>query len=222
MTATFIDSSDPSSRRQPGAVLLRNISWRTYQALLEEVGDDPLHLTYDNGLLEIEVPSDLHERLTELVGALAETVLVATDVEFQPLGSKTWNKGRLRGIEADKCYYITNVDAIAEREVIDLRVDPPPDLAIETEVSEPLVDKVKIYGALGVPELWRVSVSGQVRLFQLDRKRRYQPITRSLAIPQLDDETLTSHTRLLRPLGLFLHSRVLRVFRKWLASQDIS
>ena len=37
---------------------------------------------------------------------------------------------------------------------LDLTVDPPPDLAIEVDISRSSIDKLGIYADLGVPELW--------------------------------------------------------------------
>jgi Uma2 family endonuclease len=221
MTATLVEPSRVQTAQEPGGiVLLRHISWDLYETLLEEVGDEPVHLTYDDGFLEIEVPSDLHERLTELVGAMAETVMTAADVEFQPVGSRTWKRmAPLKGIQADKCYYIASVSLIRDRVESDKTTDPPPDLAIETEVAAPLLDKLKIYAALGVPEVWRVNASGDVRLLRLNQQGAYEPMPRSLALPQLDSHVLTTYARLLKPLGSLLHSEVLRQFRKWLQSQ---
>jgi len=200
--------------------LLRHISWDVYESLLSEIGDEPVHLTYDDGFLEIEVPSDLHERLTELLGAMAETVMTAVDLDFQPVGSRTWKRmAPLKGIQADKCYYIASVSLIRDRVESDQTTDPPPDLAIETEVAAPLLDKLKIYSALGVPEVWRVAASGEVRMLWLNPQGVYESMSRSLALPQVDSHVLTTYARLLKPLGSLLHSEVLRQFRKWLASR---
>ena len=39
---------------------------------------------------------------------------------------------------------------------IDLRRDPPPDLALEIDVTHSSLDRLAIYAALGVPEVWRL------------------------------------------------------------------
>ena len=39
-------------------------------------------------------------------------------------------------------------------------VDPPPDLAIETEVSRSVVRKLGIYASIGIPEVWRWRKTG--------------------------------------------------------------
>lgn len=41
------------------------------------------------------------------------------------------------------------------KETITLLVDPPPDLAIEVDSTSSSLDRMGIYAALGVPEVWR-------------------------------------------------------------------
>jgi Uma2 family endonuclease len=59
-----------------GDVVLPNISWQTYQAMLDDIGDRSfVRLVYDLGVLEIRMPSDIHEAINRLlariVGVLA-------------------------------------------------------------------------------------------------------------------------------------------------------
>jgi Uma2 family endonuclease len=67
---------------------------------------------------------------------------------------------------------------------LDFTVDPPPDLAIEIDVSRSSVPRQPVYAALGVPELWRFN--GQT-LTVLHRREsgEYEPAESSLALPSL-------------------------------------
>jgi len=206
--------------REPGRFLLTNVSWEGYEKLLDEIGDHAVRMVYDNGNLEFESPTELHERLTELVGALAQTALEVADIDFEPLGSTTWRRRpRAKGLEADKCYYIQSLPLIQDQAEIDLTRDPPPDLGIETEITSPLLDKVAVYAGLGVPELWCVSETGNVQIQLLSSTRKYEPVEYSVAIPFLNDEVLSRFTKLLRPIGTMPHSRVVKQFRQWLEKQ---
>ena len=51
---------------------------------------------------------------------------------------------------------------------LDLRTDPPPDLAIEVEVGSSLSGTADVYQRLGVPDLWRARADASCDLFQLD------------------------------------------------------
>src|SRR5919112_2931639 len=58
-------------------VLLRNISWETYERLLDERGDSRVpRLAYDRGDLEIMSPSSEHESVAYFVAVLAEEMRV--------------------------------------------------------------------------------------------------------------------------------------------------
>ena len=50
-----------------------------------------------------------------------------------------------------------NTSPMWNKTKINFKVDPPPDLAIEVEVTCKLSDKIDIYAAFRVPELWRWS-----------------------------------------------------------------
>lgn len=41
------------------------------------------------------------------------------------------------------------------KQTIDLATDPPPDLVVEIDLTPPSLDKLPIYAALGIPEVWR-------------------------------------------------------------------
>jgi Uma2 family endonuclease len=87
-----------------------------------------------------------------------------------------------RGLEADECYWIANGTLVRGKDEIDLSVDPPPDLALEVEVSNNLVPKLPIYQALGVPEVWHWRDNSLVVL-TLDAKRNYAQQIDSIALP---------------------------------------
>ena len=216
---TMAPTAPSSAPRQPGTVVLRNISWRTYQSLLAEVGDEPVHLTYNEGLLEIELPPERHEQLKAAVRTLVEHALRAFRTRFEPLGSTTWDRADLlKGIEADECYYVQNEAAVRGRRPIDLAVSPPPDLALEVEVTLSAVDKLAIYGALGVPEVWRVREDGTTLVLVRGADGAYAPADRSRAIPLLPPAVVTALLRRLEPVGTLTYFDLLTEFDTWLAT----
>src|SRR5437870_8588224 len=101
-------------------------------------------------------PTFNHERCKRKVGRVIETLAEETNRPIVSGGSTTFRREDLeRGLEPDDCFYLANVAAILGKEEIDLRFDPPPDLALEIEISRSSLDRMSIYAALGVPELWR-------------------------------------------------------------------
>ena len=209
MTATLIQPP-------PNAVLLKNISWHTYENLLKELEQQPgLRLTYDRGLLEIMTPLDPHEKYKELLGNFVEALTDELDIDICSLGSRTCNRADLeRGLEPDKCYYIQNEDLVWNKEQINLNEDPPPDLALEVDVTSSSLNRLEIYAALGVPEVWRYDGT-RVIIYQLE-DRQYQECQASSLFPFL------SKTDILRFLELRKNTKekaLLRLFRAWVKTQ---
>lgn len=136
-------------------VALRGVPWSFYDQLLTVIGDGPQRVTYDRGRLEIETPSKRHETLKWIAGRFIEAFADEADIDYEAAGSTTWRRAAVEGgLEADESYYIQNVNVVAGRDV-DLTVDPPPDLAVEIDLSPPEVEKASVYARLGVPEIWR-------------------------------------------------------------------
>jgi|tagenome__1003787_1003787.scaffolds.fasta_scaffold20594449_2 Uma2 family endonuclease len=138
-------------------VVLEPVSWSLYEQLLAELGDNRgTRLAYDDGRLEIMSPSDSHEDVKTIVARLIEAYADAMDIDVQGYGSWTMNRReKKKGIESDECYYVQSFPAIAHRKRLDLKRDPPPDLAVEVDISRSSLPKQPIYAAIGVPEIWR-------------------------------------------------------------------
>jgi Uma2 family endonuclease len=137
-------------------VLLRNVSWETYERLIEEIDNPGTRMRYDEGLLEIMSPRERHERFNELLGRLLQVVTEELNMTCRSTGSTTWRrKKKKKGLEADNSYYLANAPKVRGKPEVDLTVDPPPDLAIEVENTSSAVDQLAIYAALSVPEVWR-------------------------------------------------------------------
>ena len=147
-------------------LLLRDVSWANFEAILDELGEDrSSKIAYDNGLLEIMVPLPEHEADKEIIGDLLKALLEELDREFLTLGSTTFKNAEMRrGIEPDQCFYIQNEEAVRGKKRLDLSVDPPPDLALEIDITSRTHPDT--YAALGVPELWR-RVGQTIRIYQL-------------------------------------------------------
>ncbi|MFM6037696.1 MAG: Uma2 family endonuclease [Sphaerospermopsis kisseleviana] len=136
-------------------VLLENVTWTELEAILEELGEHrAARIAYDQGILEIMTPLPEHEFDQEIISDLIKALLEELDIEFLSLGSTTFkNQFMQKGIEPDQCFYIKNEALVRGKKRLDLTVDPPPDLALEIDVTSRT--HPNIYQALKVPELWR-------------------------------------------------------------------
>ena len=161
-------------------IILENVSWQEFENILEDLGERRnSRIAYNQGFLEIMTPLPEHEHSKEIIGDLIKVLLEELDIEFCSLGSTTFKKESLRGLEPDQCFYIANEAKIRGKGRIDLAIDPPPDLALEIEITSRT--HPEIYAALGVPELWRFE-KGKLQINMLT-DGKYQKVSKSPTFP---------------------------------------
>jgi len=164
-------------------VTFRGVPWSVYEQLLAIAGDGLPRMTYDRGTLEIEMPSKRHEALKWIAGRFIEAYAEESGIDYEPTGSTTWHREPVEaGLEADESYYIQNHARVHGRDV-DLTIDPPPDLAVEIDLSPPDVEKASVYARLGVPEIWRWR-DGKLSVLIRQGGGDYAEHPRSLALPE--------------------------------------
>lgn len=135
---------------------LRDVDWQTYVALSDTTDRAGCRLTYDQGDLEIMTPSMPHERYGTMIGRMVERYSEIFDIEIRSVASTTFRRADMhRGFEADEAYYVQNAERIRGISQIDLEIHPPPDLVVEIEISRSVIDKMSLFAAMGIPELWR-------------------------------------------------------------------
>jgi hypothetical protein len=80
---------------------------------------------------------------------------------------------------------------------IDLELQPPPDLAIEVEVSHSAEDAIIVRGRLGVPEVWRFDPIAEVIDFLLRRRDGiYKRSKRGRAFPMVTTTDILDQMKL--------------------------
>jgi Uma2 family endonuclease len=172
---------DPSQ----GRILLNGVDWGDYQKMLQIVGDRHIRVTYDEGTMEVSMPSQRHEQAAQLLGFFVTLLAEELEVDYEPLGMTTWKRPDMeKGLEADQCYYIQNEAIVRERDELDLEVDPPPDLAVEVDITSSSLNRMGIYAELRVPEVWRYD-GRTLTMFQLQPDGQYRPCETSLSFPGL-------------------------------------
>jgi Uma2 family endonuclease len=182
--------STAQSRVKPDAAVLHDIDWSTYSRLLRAFdGRRHFRLTYDRGTLEIMSPLWEHERPAYILGRFIDVITDELHLPCEPGRTVTLRRRRkCRGLEPDNCYWIVSAERLAGKTRLDLRVDPPPDLAIEMDVTHSSLDRMSIYAALGVPEVWRLTSEGLT--FNLLEGDIYHVRPGSLSFPQLTSADL--------------------------------
>jgi Uma2 family endonuclease len=172
-------------------IVLDNITWDVYEQLLATNRDRSVpRFTYDRGRLEIMSPSAEHEELKHMVALLVEVIAEELHINVRGLGSTTFRREDLqRGFEPDACFYVQNATRIRGKTELDLTVDPPPDVVIEVDLTNPSLAKFPIFAQLGVPEVWRYD-GRQWQISQLVGAE-YVTQAQSIALPGLTSEVMT-------------------------------
>ena len=174
----------PDAESVVGRVELDGVDWDFYQRLLDVTRDGGLRITYDRGRLEIEMPSKLHERLKTIAGDFISVYCAHHRIVAEPAGSATLKRqDRDGGCEADESYYFAQARRMAAVDNLDLEAgDPPPELAVEIDLSPPRVHKQSVYARLGVPEIWRWR-DGRLSVLLRGANGRHVASNRSRCLP---------------------------------------
>jgi Uma2 family endonuclease len=200
----------------PGNFVLRGIGWKGYQKILEVIGDRPLRSTYLCGDLELMSPLNLHEVWKKAFGRLFDLFAEELDLPLRGCGSATFSReDQDRGLEPDEGFYLANAHLLRHWPDIDLSRDPPPDLAVEVDITTTCLDRFAVCSGLRVPEIWRFD-GDALHVHCLGADGTYQPSEVSRALPFLPLEEIVPVLRRSQELdpgegdGVFL-----RFLRAW-------
>lgn len=169
----------------PGSLIaIHNLSWEDFEGLLDDLGAKRhTRITYYRGTLEIMSPLALHERPHRIIAYIITTILEIQGRNWEDFGSTTFKRPDIAGVEPDTCFYIANAHQVKGCTQMDLTIYPPPDLAIESDVTSKTT--LDAYTAIGVPEIWIYSNS-QLKIYTLNLKdEKYIESTVSPTFPNL-------------------------------------
>ena len=168
----------------PGShLLIPNVTWEQYEDLLEELGEERRvpRINYCNGILELMSPLPAHERPHRIISDVIKLLLDAQGREWEDFGSTTFKKLKQAGLEPDTCFYIQNASRVRDLLRMDMTQDPPPDLAIEADVTSKTT--LEAYAALQVPEVW-IYDHNKLKIHLL-QNGEYQESDVSLTFPEV-------------------------------------
>ena len=166
----------------PGShLLIPNVTWEQYEDLLAELGEERRipRINYCNGTLELMSPA--HERPHRIIGYIVTAILDAQRREWEDFGSTTFKKLKRAGLEPDTCFYIQNAERVRDLQRMDMTQDPPPDLAIEADVTSKTT--LEAYAVLQVPEVW-IYDNGKLKIHLL-QNGEYQESAISPTFPDV-------------------------------------
>lgn len=138
-------------------IVIPGLDWDRYHAITAALGDRPaLKTVFLDGRLTLLSPSRRHDWQAKALAFLVEAVADGLRIESETGGHATYRRRDAAvGVEGDDTFYFrANAERMRGPVDVDLDSQPPPDLAIEVEVTHPATDALQSWSRLGVPEVW--------------------------------------------------------------------
>jgi Uma2 family endonuclease len=136
--------------------VLWNLGWDAYEKIVEALNEQHVRSTYDRGDLELMSPLLIHETIKVWFGQFLFVLAEELDFPIRSIAHTTLRRhDRDRGLEPDDCFYLASFARVPDWDTFNLDRDPPPDLALEVDVTSNCLDRMGVYAGLGVPEVWR-------------------------------------------------------------------
>ncbi|MGK7915357.1 MAG: Uma2 family endonuclease, partial [Prochloraceae cyanobacterium] len=147
----------------------------------------------------------------EIIGYMVQLLLEVLQIDFEPLGSTTFKNEKMnQAVEPDACFYIQHQAAVIGKDRLDLSTDPPPDLAIEIDITSR--SKLDNYRILGVPELWRYTRKGlEINLLREDQYIQSKVSPNFPGIPII--ESIDMCVKQSKTIG---RSKAIAAFKNWM------
>jgi Uma2 family endonuclease len=195
----------------PGAVLKLLGNWKDYQVLSQQLGDrSSPRIKYRPGEILLMAPLPEHGRDASLLADVAKVLLDHLEQSYESFTPITMSLPEISGIEPDYSFYIENCRAVVGKKRIDWESDPPPDLAIEIDVTS--YTDINDYLPYRVPEVW-ILKKNRLLIYRLQgesyvlTESSYFPNVREIVQQcfQMANEQTTSEV--IRWLKNFLHGQ---------------
>jgi Uma2 family endonuclease len=202
----------PTLSPPEGRLVLYNVDWCDYEKMLDILSERHVRVTYDQGTLEIMTLSGLHEWWKSRLAFVLRLLAAELKMGIQGYGSTSVRRPDLeRGLDPDEMFYVAHAKQIRGPREFDFNKDPAPDLAIEIDISVSSLDRLTIYAALSVPEVWRFD-GDALHVYHLQSNGEYTVGQRSLSFPALP---LGSFVDYLKETQNLDDAQLIDPFREW-------
>jgi len=178
---------------------IHGVPWVRYVAISEAIpeGKNP-RIIYVDGRLTFVTTSRRHDFWSECLGDLVKAVAAGTGIGYAIGGRSTFRReDQEGGVEGDETFYLGENARIMRGSIdVDLATQPPPDLAIEVELSNPADQAMLAWDRIGVPEVWRFRVkTGTLTFWIRQPGGGYHQSGQSLGLPMLSLEDIASQLK---------------------------
>jgi Uma2 family endonuclease len=196
--------------------VIDGIPYASYVQISDALPDRGIRITYDGGRLELMTTSKEHELYDRSLARLLDLLVLELNMEIDYGGRMTFRKEEVeKGLETDNCFWIQNELNMRGKTTFDPVIDPPPDLALEIEVSRSVLSRLDILAALRVPEVWRYD-GKTIIILLLNATGQYEPSARSKAFPFLPVQELVRFLNMRATMG---QTQIARTFLDWVRQQ---
>ena len=138
-----------------GSVATIPMGWADYEQLAASRGDRSTpRLKYADGYLSLKMPTFEHGQLDAIVADLIVAILNRQLRDYVRTTPVTLQIPEQAGIEPDHCFWLSNWAAVSGKRRIDLATDPPPDIAVEIDVTN--FTNIADYERFKIPEVWLI------------------------------------------------------------------
>jgi len=192
--------------------VLTGVDWRTYRVIADALRERHVRLTFDGENLELMTVSRLHASISRLLGRF---IVVLTEELGMPIssgGNLTCEREDVaRALQPDECFYLQNEPLVRQKDHLDFATDPPPDLAVEIDISRSSLDRLGVYAVLRIPEVWRFD-GATLTVYQRNAEGQYTVVERSQYFPWLPLGELAGWLRRRTEMD---ENSLVRAFRAW-------
>ncbi|MBW4488557.1 MAG: Uma2 family endonuclease [Trichocoleus desertorum ATA4-8-CV12] len=200
-------------------VVLDKISWQKFENILAELGADrTTRFAYHRGRMEMMNPHEEHERYRKLIESLLLVLADETYLKLVGFSSALLQQPEVQcAIEPNACFYISHAPQMLGKTNLDLSHDPVPDLVLDITFTSSTLDKLPIYAALGIPEVWCYTSNSdpvpeqQLTIYQLQNQQYFVSET-SLAFNFLPAARVLEFIEQSDSLGLVQSLQLLRAW----------
>ena len=149
----------------PGTLLHFPGTVADYEQILKQLGDRSIpRIRFQDNQITLMSPLPEHGNEIDILCDLVKALLLHQNKDWQSFHPITLRYGKEAGLEPDACFYIQNYQAILGKQKLDMSIDPPPDLAIEIDVTS--FTRIEDYISLAIPEVW-IYKKGKLNIYQL-------------------------------------------------------
>lgn len=172
--------------------VMENVTWTQYEAFLDALPDRYLRQAYYRGTLELREKTMRQQRTKCVINSFICSAACEFGIHFRGFGSTTLTRKPLQcGVEPDESYFIADEPTLRRLWNTDLGPEdvPAPDLVVETDMDRAYLDRLIVFAAIGVPEVWKYDGTDVV-FHRLTSEKNYEPIDASLSFPFLRPEDI--------------------------------